>query len=294
MKYIKGFNESVKGKKELSQSIIQFLIHNENQLGVMFDNYNIERGDHQWEIVAKTKVDMKGNKPPMDEIRFPMEDFFTWVSKISSITDVFKIKSKLFKEILESNGGKKEPDEMESKLLDCILGGFGVWNLCLKKIKIIRKLISKYNIDDIDDRCLEYFDELQGWKPKFMIGYQFHFETVYTECRSLVEDDIYETWWTLELINRWVNSPSYIKDPLLIISHIKPCINIHFNTSPYEEEYDYKDYKEVKKVAVGIYNRLSKLYPITGVDYDHKFYDNEMYKDKLIPLSNYRLVLYLD
>ena len=56
----------------------------------------------------------------------------------------------------------------------------------------------------------------------------------------------------------------------------------------------YKDYKEVKKVAVGIYNRLSKLYPITGVDYDHKFYDNEMYKDKLIPLSNYRLVLYLD
>jgi hypothetical protein len=158
MKYLKSFNESVKGKKELNHSIIQFLIHNEKELKVMFDNYTIEKGEDEWEIVAKTKADMSGYKPPMDDVRFPMEEFFTWVSKQSYKTDVFKIKSNLFKEILESNGGKKEPDEMDLKLLDAIFGQFGAWKLCLAKIKIIRNIVSKYKVDDIDDRCLEYFD----------------------------------------------------------------------------------------------------------------------------------------
>ena len=290
MKYLKSFNESVKGKKELNHSIIQFLIHNEKELKVMFDNYTIEKGEDEWEIVAKTKADMSGYKPPMDDVRFPMEEFFTWVSKQSYKKDVFKIKSNLFKEILESNGGKKEPDEMESKLIDSIFGQFGAWKLCLSKIKIIRNIVSKYKVDDIDDRCLEYFDELQGWKPKFMIGYQFCDEN----WRSLVKDDIFETWMLLEQVNMFINteSPRY-KDPLLIIvSNTKPCININFNMSQYDEEK--YDYKVVKKVAVGIYNRLSKLYPITDVEYDHIYYDDDRYKDRLIPLRTYKLVLFLD
>jgi hypothetical protein len=61
-----------------------------------------------------------------------------------------------------------------------------------------------------------------------------------------------------------------------------------------EEKYDYK---VVKKVAVGIYNRLSKLYPITGVEYDrywHSYYDDVRYENKSIPLSTYKLVLFID
>jgi hypothetical protein len=294
MKYLKSFNESVNGKKELNHSIIQFLIHNEKELRIMFDNYTIEKGEYQWEIVAKTKADMSGYKPPMDDVRFPMEEFFTWVSKQTYKSDVFKIKSNLFKEIIESNGRKKEPDEMESKLIDSILGQFGAWKLCLAKIKIIRNIVSKYKVDDIDDRCLEYFDELQGWKPKFMIGYQLC-ETVY---RSLVKDDIYEAWMLLEQVNRFINDPSLgkhhnFKNLLTIISsYTKPCINIIFNISQYDEEL--YDYKVVKKVAVGIYNRLSKLYPITGVEYAHSYYDEDRYENKSIPLGNYRLVLFLD
>ena len=231
MKYLKSFNESVNGKKELNHSIIQFLIHNEKELRIMFDNYTIEKGEDEWEIVAKTKSNMSGYKPPMDEVRFPMEEFFTWVSKHKS--DVFKIKSNLFKEIIESNGGKKEPDEMESKLIDSILGQFGSWNLCLSKIKTIREVVSKYKVDDIDDRCLEYFDELQGWEPKFMIGYQLG-EQVY---RYLVNDDIYEAWWLLEKVNRFINDPSLGKHHnfrnllTVISSYTKPCININFNMS---------------------------------------------------------------
>jgi len=290
MKYLKSFNESVKGKKELNHSIIQFLIHNEKELRIYFDDYTIEKGEDEWEIVAKTKADMSGYKPPMDDVRFPMEEFFTWVSKQSYKTDVFKIKSNLFKEILESNGGKKEPDEMDLKLLDAIFGQFGAWKLCLAKIKIIRNIVSKYKVDDIDDRCLEYFDELQGWKPKFMIGYQFCDEN----WRSLVKDDIFETWMLLEQVNMFINTESTrYKDPLLIIvSYTKPCININFNMSQYDEEL--YDYKVVKKVAVGIYNRLSKLYPITGVEYAHSYYDEDRYENSSIPLGNYRLVLFLD
>lgn len=286
MKYIKSFNESKGNKKELNYSIIEFLIHNERKLNVMFDEYVIEKGDNQWEIVAKTKANHKGIKPQMDEVRFPMDDFFNWISaQHKSRGYLADVKLNLFREIFDNYDSKTEPNEFDSKIIDSRFNQFGSWKICLSMINYIRKITSKFDVNDIDDRCLEYFDELSGWKPGFMIGY----ELLGRSWRTLFKDDIYETWWLLCQINE---AMSYSADLLTIVSsNVKPCIYIQFNIIDDADPYDYKD---VQKIAVGLTNRLSQLYPISKVKYDNIHLSGPAYKDKKVPITRYNLILYIE
>ena len=144
MGYIKKF-ESFDDDK-----IINFLIEKERKFGVSFDNYTIEKGEYEWDIVAKTKTDYKGNIPPMKEVRFRMMEFIKWLS-MKTKYDFYEFRGYLFNKIMITSNNK-EPDVFDSKVLDTVLGQINVWRLALSKVKIMREVISKINLDDIDPR----------------------------------------------------------------------------------------------------------------------------------------------
>ena len=172
---IKKFSESLSSKsdfkKELGDTIIQFLISKEKELGDMFDTYEIVGSNSGIFIKAPTKANHKGVPPKKPVYNFSFEEFITWLS-VSGIrsTQVLVLKDRILSSLIYEIGSQGEPDSIMKLVLDAVVGGIGSWECMMEKIDYVKRVVSKYDVEMMDLRATEFYDDLIRWKPVMRIG----------------------------------------------------------------------------------------------------------------------------
>jgi hypothetical protein len=170
---IKKFSESLLSKsdfrKELGDVIIQFLISKEKELGDMFDTYEIVGSESGVFIKAPTKANYRGVPPNKSVYNFSFEEFIIWFAGVRS-THVSSTKDRILSSIIDDIGNRGEPDSTVKLLLDAVVGLSDSWECMMEKIDYVKRVVSKYDVEMMDLRATEFYDDLIRWKPTMRIG----------------------------------------------------------------------------------------------------------------------------
>jgi hypothetical protein len=168
---IKKFSESLLSKsdfrKELGDVIIQFLISKEKELGDMFDTYEIVGSESGVFIKAPTKANYRGVPPNKSVYNFSFEEFIIWFAGVRSVSST---KDRILSSIIDDIGNRGEPDSTVKLLLDAVVGLSDSWECMMEKIDYVKRVVSKYDVEMMDLRATEFYDDLIRWKPTMRIG----------------------------------------------------------------------------------------------------------------------------
>jgi len=297
MKIIKPYKLFLEDKtigisKVLKKNIERFLISQERLTGLYFNNFDIigdDRGRMKF-IIAYTKEGPKGEKSTVDSIKYDMLDYNIWkleseyekgnrVEFDPSHWSGKKLKTlEQLKRELEGNAlgeivwdyGRTmpEPSTDDKKLIDKIIRQTDVWNTCKKRVGEILTTIRKYNIEDIEDRLVEYTDQLIGWNEKIVLAYFHPHRNWWSPLKGNenLDDRTCRYIWTLwdELM---LSGLSSYEDFLLKVS---PCIRIDLNEYGTDNQ-EYKKLSDVEEIAHQIGNRFQKLYDVEEVIYPPRY-----------------------
>ena len=299
MNLIKSYQLFLENHSYFDNVVTQFLIFNEKKLGVYFDRFDIINSDDTcMNIIAYTKVGPKGEVPTVDKIIFDIIDFQTWL--IESDTSLHKYRKSIYSDrtseeeimdmktniIREITYSKSEPNDYHKKLIDKIFNYDDVWVKSKDKITEIISTIKKFDIEEIEDRSVEFTDELTGWKPTMMFAYYIknHWQVI-VDKPSL--EDINDL--TCSVIWNWHLSKSNgVK--LDYLNLVKPCLCFNMNTT--NKEYIEKPILYVEKIVDRMVIRFKQLYNIEEVllPYNRK---ERKYDAKVTNISDYDIIFIL-
>jgi len=312
MKNIKSYQLFLEDKKvEVSKStrevIIQFLISQERKSGLHFNDFDLIEDDNGREkfIIAYTQVGPNGEKPPMDKVVFDIIDYYTWVVEDKYAKGDFEFdnnyrnpKKKTFDEAIKDikfnilrlivhndpRNEQVEPNNDDKKLIDKIIGVQNVWEICKNKISSIMKSIGKYDIEEIEDRLVEYQDELFGWELRLMFAWNYKqswhglrkdYDINDQTCR-LIWDAFYE-------MNKPYEKSSFDE----FIKNTKPCIYINFEDESHRNP---RKLSYVEPIGFRIGKRFQQLYDVEEVKYPY-YPNTRRYDDS--DISDYQMTIIL-
>lgn len=287
-------------KKENDQ-VIEFLIAQERKSGLSFDTFEVLENENGMEIliVAKTKVYQNGEEP--SEVTFDIIDFQTWLiekensigkfdnimryGKNAKLVTLEEMKSVVLKHIIyhDTSNELKEPSIEEKKIIDKIFGHENVWDICKSKVSDMISVISKYDIEDMDDRTVEFSDEIFDWTPS--IYFAWYYKNSWYSLNNKIND---QTCRFIQDMRYNITTRGEIFD--VCLSNIKPCLSIEFNAKS-GGEFRYYNLLKVEDIIKRLVIRFQKLYDIEDVIYD---YDPEERRyDPDIDISSYHLTIIL-
>lgn len=291
MKTIKQYqlfleDRKVEVSKKVKNNIESFLISQERLTGLYFNNFDLiedDRGKKKF-IVAYTQDGPKDEKAPVDKVVYDMLDYNIW--KLESeyakgnheyVTNWAGKKSKTLEQAkrdLEGNTLREivcnygeimpEPSTDDKKLIDKIIRQTDVWNTCKKKVSEILTTIRKYDIEDIEDRLVEYTDQLTGWEEKAVLCWNYQSSWRPLTGNENLDDETCRYIWSLWDKLLLAGLSSYEN----ILLNIRPCIHIELNESGAQE---YKKLSDVEKITHQIGDRFQKLYDIEEVIYPPRY-----------------------
>jgi len=289
MKNIKSYQLFLEDKKveindSIRSTITQFLISQERISGLYFSNFDLIEDDNGREkfIIAYTQVGRDGEKPPIDKVVFDIIDYYTWGleykygkgdfefdntwrnPKVKTLETAIKdMKTNLLRQIVCNDISKKqvEPNDDDKKLIDKIFNSPNIWEKTKKKTKEILEIINKYDIEDIEDRSVEFTDELVNWRnPKPpMFGWYYKNGWHGLSGKGNIDDTtcrlIWDVWWQINSTNTEVKT---IEGFLKVT---EPCIYFNLNDNGHK----YENLLEVEKVVDRMVTRFKQLYDFKDV-----------------------------
>lgn len=257
MRFLKSYNESfpkLDTMKEIGDAIIQFLISREQQytkMGdyrLMFDTYQLVSDGGGTHIKAITRVDSRGNRPDVPFVMYDFNMFLDWLSNLRA-DDPLKIRSRLMNAVISHLESVQEPDEIVCGVLDGLLSCQDSWSRAVETCRRLGGIFSKYDLDEIDLRSTEYFDDLLYWTPK--LG----FWTTYNDnfCFGIIHlNPVFLIKYVVQTYPR--------NDFGEFLQNMKSVIRISFNmTDVNDEKYSLSHCRDV--IYERLYSRLKRLYP---------------------------------
>jgi len=313
MKKIKTYQSFFEDKKvEVSKStrevIIQFLISQERKSGLHFNDFDLIEDDNGREkfIIAYTQDGPNGEKPPMDKVVFDIIDYYTWGleskydkgeyeydntwrnPKTKTLETAIKdMKSNILRQIVFNDPSKKlvEPNNDDKKLIDKIFGKDNVWEICKSKITSIMNSISKYDIEEIEDRLVEYHDELIGWELRIMFAWNYKQSWHGLKSDYDINDQTCRLIWDAFCeMNKPYEKTTFDE----FIKNVKPCIYINFEDKSHRSP---KRLSQVEPIGFKIGKRFEQLYDVEEVKYP--YYPNTRRFDDESDISDYLLTIIL-
>lgn len=306
MNLIKSYQLFLENHSYFDNVVTQFLIFNEKKLGVYFDRFDIINSDDIcMNIIAYTKVGPKGEVPTVDKIIFDIIDFQTWL--IESDTSLHKYRKSIYSDrtseeeimdmktniIREITYSKSEPNDYHKKLIDKIFNYDDVWVKSKDKITEIISTIKKFDIEEIEDRSVEFTDDLSGWSPQMMFGYtrSNHWQLMGNEYNidDLTCSIIWNAWHTKEF--GYDQSREFINIKLnYFLDENKPCLIFKMNFN--NKEYIEKPMLYVENVVDRMIIRFKQLYNIEKVllPYNRK---ERKYDANISKISDYDITFIL-
>ncbi len=301
-------DKKVEPSESVKEIITQFLISQERKSGLFFSNFDLIDDDNGREkfIIAYTQEGPNGEIPPVDKVVFDILDYYTWHVKYSyekgdyEFDDTWKkpkvknletalkdMKTSLLRSIVLPDPSKKqfEPNEDDKKLIDKIFEINNVWNKCKSQVKYIMKTISKYSIEEIEDRLVEFTDELTGWEPRIMFAWNYKMSWHGLQADYDINDQtcrfISDAWYEM-------NKPYENSKFEEFLSMCRPCIYIELNRS---ENRIYKKLSEVEPIGFKIGKRFQQLYNVEKVEYP--YYPNTRRFEDSTDIGDYLLTIIL-
>lgn len=192
----------------------------------------------------------------------------------------------------------KELDDSEKEDIDLFFKYPGLYDKLEIWLKEKFDIISKYNIEDIEDRLVEFFDKVSDWDPQVMFALHMRYSGG-------------EGWSGID--SKKIGSRKYL---LYEISHVIGDLLFHRPKKWRTDNVTVDDYFKNKKASLHIgfnrvnqsrkfYNllfleelmdkivsRLSKLYNITNVKYDYS--RDKRYYDPNTDVNDYTLTLIIE
>lgn len=314
MKNIKSYqlfleDKKVKVSDSQKQVITNFLISQERLSGIYFSNFDVIEDDNGREkfIIAYTQKGPKGEIPPMDKIVYDILDFYLWGledryakgdydfdhtwrnPKQKTLIQATKdLKTSILRQIVYLDPRKTliEPNQDDKKLIDKIFQKENVWNTCKSKVKEILNTIRKYNIEDVEDRLVEYTDLLIGWKPRIMFAWNYQSSWHGLRENEDIDDQtcrfIWDMWYEM---NKPYDNSRF--EEILLMT--RPCIYIELNTE--EGTQYYKKLSEVEPIGFRIGKRFEQLYDVENIIYP--YYPNTRRFDDNTDISDYLITIIL-
>ena len=304
--YINFIIESIDTNRDI---IIQFLISRERISNMSFDDFELVNDDNgeMLYIVAYTKEGEDGKKPPVDKVIFSKIDYQTWIIECKYRNDntrisneIHKMKGDILKQIVYTRKHKAtvysvgkthsehgtEPNDDKKKIINSIFNSTNVWAKAKDKSKNILSIIDKYNIEDIEDRSIEFMDELSEWEPLIMFAWYYdngwHGLNVTDNINEITCRLIWDAWYQ---INSKKTEVRTIEDFLVVT---KPCI--YFNLNKISQQS--KILSDVEEVADRMVARYKQLYNIDEVLLPYNR-DTRQYNPSDIETSDYQITFIL-
>jgi hypothetical protein len=159
---------------------------------------------------------------------------------------------------------------------------------------------SKYNIEEIEDRLVEFFDQLPDWDPYLM--FSLHMEYAGGEGWLGISSDKLDDpkYLLIELSNVFsdllfhTKTKKYSKSEFTIdyyLENKRPVISIHFNrTNESRKSYNLLFLEDLGDKIV---KRLSQLYKIVDVKWDNNRYTGRLYNPDT-DVNDYTLTLIIE
>lgn len=263
MRFLKSYNESfpkLDTMKQIGDAIIQFLISREQQYTKMgdyrltFDTYQLVSDKGRTHIKAITRIDQRGNQPDIPFIMYDFNIFLDWISNLRA-DDPLKIRRDLMNSVISNLDSGLKPDEIVCLVLDSILSCHDSWNRTVETCRRLGEAFSKYDLDEIDLRSTEYFDDLLYWTPK--LG----FWTAHVDdyCFGSVHlNPVFLIKYFVQTEGQWARGLK--SDYGTFLENMRPVIRISFNrTNVRDEQYSLSHCRSV--IYERLYSRLKRLYP---------------------------------
>lgn len=162
-------------------------------------------------------------------------------------------------------------------------------------------IISKYDMLDIEDRLIEFFDQVPKWDPHVMFSLYMKYEGgqgwlgITSDRIGDREYFLYEMSHIISdlLFHKPKPSRPYSKGVTVdeYLNNKKACISIHFNRS--NESKSQYNLLFLEDLMDRMVSRLSKLYNVTDVKYDYNRYTGRMY-DPDTDVSDYTLTITIE
>ena len=194
-------------------------------------------------------------------------------------------------------------EDLNSEQKEEINNYFEYPNLCDELEVWLQKrfdIISKYDIEDIEDRLVEFFDLVPDWDPYVM--FSLHIKYSGGEGWLGIKSDkigdhkyfLYEMSHVLYDLLFHRRKRPYATDQVTVEQFLKDkrsCISIHFNRT--NESRTSYNLLFLEDLADKIVRRLSQLYKVVDVKWDYNRYTGRMY-DPDTDVNDYTLSLIIE
>jgi len=279
--YIKSYKLFLESNIE-DKNIARFLISKERESGLYFDDYEII---DDLIIKAKTKIGPYGEVPTVDEVIYDVIDIKKWEYESNKIPpNIYRIKIDILSTIISYQQIESgiEINDSQKSIINKIFNKVDAFDIIYNKSDLIIKSLRRYNLEDIEDRLIEFSDCLIGWSPKVL-------HSTYIDNGWMI---IPSSESTISLLNRIMTEIFYhmnrSHDNMTFdnyIDNIKPCIfiklnNTYFNRKRFSSKY-------VSGISANIIKRFKLLYDIDYVidDYGSKI-DTEIIEYQITMILN--------
>lgn len=284
MKSYKLFLES----NTKNKNIVQFLISKEREnKGLYFDDYEII---DDLIIKANTKIGPNGEVPIVDEVIYDIIDIKRWEYKSNNVSSYneFDIPMRIKMDILSSiisheQIEKNKPiTDNQKRIIDKIFNEENAFDKIYTKSELIIKSIRRYDIEDIEDRLIEFSDNLIGWDPS--VSHSTYIDSGWIiianneSILSLSNRIMFDAFYHIERTHNKMEFDEYINS-------IKPCIFIKLNNTYFNHKRFSSKY--VSGISANIIKRFKLLYDIDYVidDYGSKI-DTEIIEYQITMILN--------
>lgn len=292
MKFIKGYKLFTESKSDLTngllsrENIIRFLIIKEKQSSsqiLLFDNFEVTP---DYYIKATTKAGRREAYPgagilvddptfvprtitydllsfeDCKELYTKRYDEFRSVEDFRSVEAFKNFRMQVCYSILDYDK-KENLTQAEIDTLDRIFNQSQAWNTTKQKCKTLLDKMSKYDLDDIEDRMIEYIDELWfiggcSWKHK--LWYCFYYENSWqlltrtdnleSATKRILRDAFYNQ------IAKQINLDDYLKN-------LKAGVRVYLNGRENRDSGCVKSLYKVYEVYKKISNRFKQLFNVS-------------------------------
>lgn len=176
-----------------------------------------------------------------------------------------------------------------------------LYNILTKWLKKKFKIFSKYSQEDIEDRLVEFFDQVPEWDPYVMFSLHMKYSGgegwlgissqklsdksyLFYELSHVFSDLLFHT-----RIRSYSTTPEVTIDYYL--TNKQPAISIHFNrTNESRKSYNLLFLEDLGDKIV---KRLSQLYKVVDVKWDYNRYTGRLY-DPDTDVNDYTLSLIIE
>lgn len=186
-----------------------------------------------------------------------------------------------------------EITEEDKKELDRISEYDNLYDIVEKWLEKIFSIFRKHSLVDIEDRLVEFFDEIPRFTPHIMFSISKKGSHIGVSSNKLDNKDYFK--WEIGHILRdmmWECAKPYGRisiDEYLSIK--KPAIYISFNDPISKGNPEY-NLEFLESLADRIYNRIKQLYDVSSIYYERER-EGRQY-DTNIDVDDYSFIIYLN